>query len=211
MRNILFFLFLSVSAFAQKGECRDSTAYELQVGGLFVKSVYTTCEDGSKSSTHSTPGTGLSFSVAAQNEATQRANSWRTDLQYISTIPAKFKEQKRELNAIKAATGVSGLDTIQKALIGELLVPGFKIKETSGISDIVFSQNMSGQGKYKIGTAALKNFNLLPGIIELVDYPATGQNTLFSKLDNGNYVSPGRASVIRKPGSTANKPALNKN
>ena len=203
MRNIIYFLFLPLSLFAQRETKVDTTWIE-NAGGQFFgvrRIVYLNDEEDYKKT--------LIGDTArlAQNQVeriTTRAASMAVDASQVSTFKRKLADLLRESDAVLAASGVSPIDTVQKLHVLKFLSPGWTIRENGTISDVSFIVNANGRLRYTVTGQAARNADLFGDVMILNAYPAQGSQVGLYRNSEGNYMSLDRSVVVRVPGSTAN-------
>ena len=203
MRNIIYFLFLPLSLFAQRETKVDTTWIE-NAGGQFFgvrRIVYLNDEEDYKKT--------LIGDTArlAQNQVeriTTRAASMAVDASQVSTFKRKLADLIRESDAVLAASGVSPIDTVQKLHVLKFLSPGWTIRQSGVITDVSFAVNANGRLRYTVTGQSARNADLFGDVMILNAYPITGSQVELYRNSGGNYMTLDRSVVVRMPGSTAN-------
>jgi len=210
MKNKLIYIFLLCSLFAQAQEVsKDSIAIE-QVNGLYFSARYVEYDNGNAQTTRTIIGDGTAAAVFSQNLALLRiqSESMASQAEDVSKFPKRLTEIKRQSDAIKTLLNKSPLDTIQAAQIATYIAPGWTMK-TNGVStpvDVVFSVTAGGQMRHNLGNTP-RNVTYFGDAMRLHNFPSSGINTDFFRVQNGNFVTLDRAYILRKPGSTQQRNA----
>lgn len=209
MKNIIF-LFLLCSLFAQAQEItKDSASIEL-VNGVYRKTTYSERDNGDIETKSTIIGNGTAedaFNVVL-SDFKSKAKTMANDAVFVSQFPKQFTELIRQNAAIKTLLGRSPLDTIQAREIATYLSPGWTMK-TNGVStpvDVVFTVTAGGQMRHNLGNTP-RNVTFFGDAMRLHNFPSSGINTDFFRVQNGNFVTLDRAYILRKPGSTQQRNA----
>jgi hypothetical protein len=208
MKYFAFLLCLfTLPAFAQRGEPVSDSTYLQMVDTVYYSVQVIKYTKGPDDQIVKLRGTATEVLNQYQSEATNKSLSWAQDIAYTSTIPKQALELKRLLEAVKTQFGIAPLDSLHKYQMPPLQVPGWAIRVAGAAAqNITFSFNAQGQPRYRIGAGTFETMTVFPGLIIFNNFPAAGRRTLFARTDTGDYVSPGRVDVLRRPGSTANSP-----
>lgn len=203
MKNILFFLLLPLSLFAQRETKTDTTWIE-NAGGKFFgvrRVIYQNDEE-----TYSK--TLIGDTARLVNNQVERiissAQSMANDAQTVSIFKRKLADLLRESAAVKSASGVSPIDTVQKRFVSKFLVSGWTIRQSGVITDVSFSVNVNGRLRYTISGGTAKGADLFGDVLILNAYPSAGNQVELYRNSENNYMTLDRAVVVREPGSTAN-------
>lgn len=203
MKNILFLLLLPLSLLAQR-ETKVDTSYIINDGGQWFSArrvVYLNDEE-----TFSKTLIG-DTSRLVQNQIERiisQAGSMANDARTVSGFKRRLSDLKRESDAIRTASGVSPLDTVQKRYAGKLLNGAWTIRESGVLTPITFTVNAQGRLRYLIQGGQTRNADLFGDVLILNAYPAQGSQVELYLNSERNYMSIDRSVVVREPGSTAN-------
>lgn len=203
MKNILYFLLLPLSLFAQR-ETKTDTSYIESANGSFFSArrvVYLNDEEDYKKTIIGDTARLVQNQI---ERITAQAASMARDAQTVSNFKRQLAGLIRESNAVLAASGVSPIDTVQKLHVLKFLSPGWTIRQSGVITDVSFAVNANGRLRYTVTGQSARNADLFGDVMILNAYPITGSQVELYRNSEGNYMTLDRSVVVRMPGSTAN-------
>jgi len=203
MKKILFLLLFPLSVFAQRETKTDTTWIE-NTDGLFFGVRRVVYHNNEESYTKTLIGDTARLAQNQVERIISQAQSMANDARAVSNFRRQLAGLVRESNAVKSASGVSPLDTVQKRYVGKFLIPGWTIRQSGAITDISFAVNANGNFRYTILGSATRGADLFGSVLILNGYPTQGNQIELYENSEGNYMTLDRSVVVRTPGSTAN-------
>lgn len=203
MKNILYFLFLPLSLFAQRETKTDTTWIE-NTGGQFFGVRRIVYQNNEEAYTKTLIGDTARLAQNQVDRIITQAQSMAQDARTVSNFRKQLAGLVRESNAVESASGVSPMDTVQKRYAGKFLVPGWTIRQNGAITNISFAVNNAGNFRYTIQGSATRGADLFGSVMILNGYPTQGNQIELYENSEGNYMNIDRSVVVRTPGSTAN-------
>lgn len=203
MKKILFFLLFPACLLAQRETKIDTSWYE-NTAGKWLKVTRVVYLNDEETLTKVLVG---DTSRLVQNQIDRiilSAQSMANDARTVSVFKRRLADLVRESNAIRDASGLSPIDTVQKRYVGKFLQSGWSIRQSGAITDISFAVNAQGRLRYTIQGQQTRNADLFGDVLILNAYPAQGSQVELYRNSENNYMSIDRSVVVREPGSSAN-------
>lgn len=204
MKKILFFLLLFPACLLAQREVKLDTTWLENAGGKWLKVSRVVYLNDEETLTKVLVG---DTSRLVQNQIDRiilSAQSMANDARTVSTFRRRLNDLIRESNAIRTASGVSPIDTVQRRYVGKFLQAGWTIRESGTITPITFNVNAQGRLRYTVQGQSARNADLFGDVLTLNAYPSPGNQVELYMNSERNYMSLDRSVVVREPGSSAN-------
>lgn len=202
MRKILAFVFLCVFQQANAQVLVSDTSYLTFNSGRFFDVRVITFDDGS-SETFSRfvcdTATAYRYFLSETNVA---AASLATRVREANRIRQDVNALRAKLLFIASVSPVSILDSFMRDLIAPLRNQTWALTYTEGSDTVRFTTTANGQGRYQIGAAAARQFQIIgPDILCMVNMPvgvSAGNTVVLHRVNESRYENIGRTYVLRR-------------
>lgn len=159
-----------------------------------------TYDDDTYNETSTRVGDAASLTADQADKIESRTASMAGDTRRAMRTKNILNEINSDAAEIAAITGINPVDTIKDRHIDDLTQNGWTIDDGTGELPIVFSVNGQGVLKYNINGTGTKNALIYGAVIQLKNYPGTGNTEFFLNKKGNKYEAlPNKAYTIKHP------------